>query len=158
MKTYAIHDIIVSIKNAVKEKELSSDALIKLVFQKTGVWLSPATIGRILADDSEEKGFNSKTLDAIQRALLSEMAVSDDETVNETYKLYEASLTYKDAEIEELQSKIEELKAAHEKELMFLHNQIDKKDERMDRKDQIIDKLLSQVLVCSHCPVTKGDD
>ena len=158
MKTYAIHDIIVSIKNAVKEKELSSDALIKLVFQKTGVWLSPATIGRILADDSEEKGFNSKTLDAIQRALLSEMAVSDDETVNETYTLYEASLTYKDAEIEELQSKIEELKAAHEKELMFLHNQIDKKDERMDRKDQIIDKLLSQVLVCSHCPVTKGDD
>ena len=155
MKTYAIHDIIVSIKNAVKEKELSSDALIKLVFQKTGVWLSPATIGRILADDSEEKGFNSKTLDAIQRALLSEMAVSDDETVNETYKLYEASLTYKDAEIEELQSKIEELKAAHEKELMFLHHQIDKKDERMDRKDQIIDKLLSQVLVCSHCPVEK---
>ena len=155
MKTTAIHEIIASIKNAVKEKNLSTDGLQKLVFQKTGVWLSPATINRILADNSEGSGFNSKTIDALQRALLSEMAVSDDETVSETYRLYEASLTYKDAEIEELQNKIEELKAAHEKELKFLHKQIDLKDERMNRKDGIIETLLAQVLVCSHCPVEK---
>lgn len=155
MKTTAIHEIIAAIKEAVKEKNLSTDDLQKLVFHKTGVWLSPSTINRILANDSEGSGFNSKTIDALQRTLLSEMAVSDDESVSETYKLYEASMTYKDAEIEELRSKIDELKAAHEKELKFLHEQINLKDSRMNRKDGIIEKLLDQVLTCSHCPVEK---
>lgn len=181
MKTIALHEVVISIKEAVAELNLSQKEFQKLVFEKTGVWLSDATVSRLLANGSENKGFNfAKTLDPAQRALKS---VSSTENAN-PHGLYESALLYKDAEIEDLTAEIEEIKAAYEKELQkyrkriddlrneyearidyvrhqnddyinHLCDQISIKDKRMDWKDEMIKQLLEQVLVCGHCPVEK---
>ena len=166
MKTIALHEVVISIKDKVKELGLSQKEFQKLVFEKTGVWLSDATISRLFAKDSETKGFNFKsTLEPAQRALLGE-AVADN---SDPHALYEAALLYRDAVIEELNSNIAKIKEEYEKRCDeyrkqndILVKQLGKKDERMDRKDNIIEKLTKerdeltaklqrQVPICGKC-------
>lgn len=184
MVTIALREVIASIKDAVAEQELSHDGLQKMVFEKTGVWISPSTISRLLSKDSEEKGFNyAKTLEPIQRALMSAMA-TDDANAAESNKLYEAALLYKETEIEDLTERIETIKTEHEAEcdrfrkridelrkeyedridyvrhqndeyIKHLTDQIAIKDKRMDWKDNLIKELMEQVMTCSKCPVDK---
>ena len=66
---------------------------------------------------------------------------------------YEAISRHKDEVIETLQRQLADVKAEHdnrcrecEKRQCFLMDQIALKDKRMERKDEIINKLLEKVL------------
>ena len=154
MKSTATKDLVLSIKEIFAGKNMSQKQLQKLVWDKTGAFLSDSSIYRVLKDGSEEDGFNySKTLEPIWRALMSDMPESKEST-EEIHALYEAALLYKEGEIEELNASIEKIKADHEKRCLDYETrisiwldqiakkdeQIQKKDQRMDRKDHQLDQ------------------
>lgn len=159
MKSTATRDLVLSIKEICASKKLSQKQLQKLVWDKTGAFMSESSIYRVLKAGSEEEGFNyAKTLEPMWRALMSDLPETQ-ETAEELRKLYEAALLYKEGEIEELNASIEQLKAEHEKRcreyedrLALWLNQIDmkdeqiqKKDERMDAKDALLAKREAQI-------------
>lgn len=184
MKTIALHEVILSIKNKIAEMDLSQKAFQKLVFEKTGVFLSDATVSRLYAKGSESKGFNYKsTLEPAQRALMGESAADN----SDPHALYESALLYKDAEIEDLNMQIEamrqdyerksaeyrrridDLREEYEKRIEYVQHQNDAyiahlceqiniKDKRIDWRDDMIKDLMDQVKVCGHCPWRKRNE
>lgn len=170
-----MNEALAYIEESIKKHNLSRNGLQKLVFDKTGVFLSPATIDRIFAKDKKSKGFNySKTIDPILRAL----ATLEDNP--NAQRLYDIELMSKSAEIEELNRKIEELTEKYEKEyaeyrrhmdelrgeyqrridyvrhqnddfINHLTDQIHVKDRRIDAKDEMIKELQEKLNHCKNC-------
>ena len=58
-----------------------------------------------------------------------------------------AIIRLKNEEIERLHEEIESIKEEYVLRVAFLRDQIDKKDKRMDEKDDIIHKLMEKVLI-----------
>ena len=175
-----MNEALAYIEESIKKHNLSRKDLQKLVFEKTGVFLSDATIDRIFAKDRRNKSFNySKTIDPILRAL----ATLEDSP--NAQRLYDIELMSKSAEIEELNRKIEELTDKQEKEyaeyrkhmdelrgeyqrridyvrhqnddfIKHLTDQINVKDRRIDMKDEMIKELQAQLNHCKSC--VKGGD
>lgn len=170
-----MNEALAYIEESIHKNNLSRKELQKLVFEKTGAFLSDATIDRIYAKDKRNKSFNySKTIDPILRAL-----DTLEDTPNAQY-LYDIELMSKSAEIEELNHKIEELAAKHEQEyaeyrkhldelrveyqrridyvrhqnddfIKHLTDQINVKDRRIDMKDEMIKELQNQLNACKDC-------
>lgn len=150
-------EIIVQLKAVKEERHLTIPEIKKMV-DATGTIIAETTIRRVFRDGSEKNdGFNySNTLKPIAQALL----VTDEPDADT--KAFLAINDFKDRQIEELMRQKDAMKEQYEKRckeyetrMAFLRNQIEKKDDRMDQKDRIIEKLLDQVLVCGHCPVEK---
>lgn len=154
MELSPTQEIIVQLKAVQEKKNLSIPDIVKLV-ASTGEPVSESAIRRVFKKDSEKtENFNyDHTLRPIAQALL---VVENPEDTD--VKAFLAINDYKDAQIEELKRQKENMreqfeKRCHEYEtrMAFLRDQIEKKDDRMDRKDAMIEKLLDQVLVCGKC-------
>jgi len=152
-------EIIIQLKATQKERNLTINDIMNLLAE-TNSSLGETTVRRVFKAGSEENdSFNYATT---LRPLVEALAVygkSDAET-----KLLLATNEYKNMQIEDLIRQKDEMRAqfeqrCHEYEIRmaFLRDQIELKDQRMDRKDSMIEKLLEQVLTCSHCPVVKKD-
>lgn len=162
MEFSATQEIIVQLKAVQEKKHLSIPDIIKMV-AATGEPVSETAIRRVFKKGSEENdSFNYEhTLRPIAQALLV-LDGGEDAVAQASTKAFLAINEYKDEKIAELEQRIEGLRKQHEARceeyetrMAFLRNQIEKKDERMDRKDGIIETLLKQVLVCGRCPVGK---
>lgn len=150
-------EIIIQLKATQKERNLSITDIMKLLAE-TNSPLGETTVRRVFKAGSEDN--DSFNYTATLRPLVEALAVhgrSDAET-----KLLLATHDYKNRQIEELERQKETMreqfeKRCHEYEtrMAFLRDQIELKDKRMDLKDEMINKLLDQVLTCSHCPVEK---
>ena len=151
-------EIIIALKATQKERDLSVADIMQLLAGINSP-LGETTVRRVFKAGSEDHdSFNySTTLKPLVEAL-AVYGKSDAEA-----QLLLATNQYKDRMIEELQrqktkmmEQFEKRCEEYETRMKFLRDQIELKDTRMDRKDGIIEKLLAQVLVCSHCPAEKG--
>ena len=151
MEFSATQEIIVQLK-AIKEAKHLSIPKIKEMVDATGIILSETVYRRIFKAGSElNDSFNYEhTLRPIAQVLVP--YGGDDDEAKASTKAFLAISEYKDEKIAELERRCEE----YETRMAFLRDQIELKDQRMDRKDQMIEKLLDQVLICGHCPVVKN--
>lgn len=161
MEFSATQEIIVQLK-AIKETKHLSIPKIKEMVDATGIVLSETVYRRIFKDGSElNDSFNYEhTLRPIAQVLVP--YAGDDDAAKASTKAFLAISEYKDEKIEELERQKENMreqfeKRCHEYEtrMAFLRDQIELKDQRMDRKDAMIEKLLDQVLVCGKCVMRK---
>lgn len=151
----ATQEIIRSLK-AVQEKQNFTIPQIKTMLDSTGAYVSMTTLRRVFAKDSEtEDSFNYETtLRPIAQVLLHDKGhYTQDEVVLAKYEMYEAICRHKDEVIDGLRKQLEALREEHdarckecEKRQNFLMDQISLKDRRMERKDEIINRLLEKVL------------
>ena len=175
-------DLIIKLKEVREEKGLSYNDILEMM-ENNGDFLSKSTISRVFADGSEEMSFRyEETIRPIANALLDIETIED--TDNMDVKAMKSLLKYKIQRIEELESQIEHLKAAldrekvkyHEKmdaerertnrSIDFLKEQVAYKDKRMDllleavfEKDKQHKEMLSKILMCSKCPLeVKNED
>ena len=155
MELTATQEIIIQLKAVQEKKNLSIPDIIKMV-NASGEFVSETAIRRVFKPGSEKNdSFNYEhTLKPIAQVLLVQDA-KDDDIVHASTQAFLAINQYKDEKIESLQRQIETMREQYDTRVAFLMDQIGLKDQRMDRKDQMIEKLLDQVLTCSHCPVEK---
>jgi hypothetical protein len=150
MELTSIQEIVVSLKKV--KGDMSIADIQRIVKAKTGIEIAPTTLRRVFREGSEKNdSFNyDKTLKPLAESLL--LTPGDDNAQDKIAGL-EAVFRLKNERIEELMRQIDELKAAHEARcreyetrMAFLRDQIELKDQRMDRKDKIIEKLMDKVL------------
>ena len=150
-------EIIIALKATQKERKLAISDIMDLLSDIKSP-LAPTTVRRVFKEGSEDN--DSFNYNSTLKPLIEALAVhgkSDAEA-----QLLLATNQYKDRMIDDLQIRQERMReqfekrcAEYETRMAFLRDQIELKDTRMDRKDQMIEKLLDQVLTCSHCPVEK---
>lgn len=161
-------EIILKLKDAKKEKNLSINDIVEL----TGNYLSKTTVQRVFADGSENTSFRYEdTIRPLVKALL------DMDTIEETddmdTKVLKSLLKLKIQRIEELErllseekikshEKMEKERNQYEKHIAMLSEQIVIKDKRMDeqaerfnRKDEQYTELVNRLLNCHCC--SKGE-
>ena len=135
-------DIILKLKEVRDEKGLSISDIEDLL-EANGDHLSRSTISRIFADGSEDTSFRyEETIRPIANALL------DIETIEETddmdIRAMKSLLKYKAARIKELESQIEHLQTALDKERIKGHEKFAKERELCNDR---IEFLTSQIVV-----------
>ena len=155
MELNATQEIIVTLKT-VKDQQHLSIPQIKSLVDATGAYISMTTLRRVFADHSEiDDSFSyENTLRPIAQALLINNELeTDDASIRTRIESFEAIIRHKNEVIESLHKQIEELKEEHEKRckeyeqrMDFLRDQIELKDSRMDRKDEMIAKLMDKIL------------
>lgn len=169
-------DIIIQLKRVREEKGLSYNDIQRIMEEKSQYPISKSTISRIFSDGSEDLNFRyEETIRPVAIALLDIETVEDDDSMD--VQAMKSLLKYKIERIEELESQIEKLEAALDKEKLrfherldhereqfnnridFLKRQIDLKDERMDKlleavfkKDILYNELLEKTMNCHCCP------
>lgn len=168
-------ELIIRLKAVRVEKALSLGDIYSMV-EDNGDFCSKTSLSRLFSDGSEELSFKEETLLPVARALL------DVEKLEETDDLdtqaMKTLLQYKSQRIKELESRIEELEMALDREKLkrhemldaereiynrrvdFLKSQIVLKDERIDKlmdalfeKDSAYNELLNQYLSCPHSQI-----
>lgn len=156
---------IISGLKAVKEAQnLTIKDIQQMVKDATGLDIAPSTLYRVFAEDAENDSFSYvRTLQPIERALLVHNESTADAVVRAQLDTYLHICQYKMEVIESLHEQIEKLKEDllaksedYNRRVAFLRDQIELKDTRMDRKDETIEKLLDQLLVCKDCVRRKG--
>ena len=162
MELIDTQEIILKLK-AVKESEHITIKEIMAMLDDKGESLSETTIRRIFADNSEnEDSFSyDRTIRPVAEVLLSEEKQPETVIVSHAKnELLMAVMREKNGIIERLSEKnellndqidklrqqLDTVKAEYDRRVTFLRDQIEKKDRRMDEKDQMINKLLEKVL------------
>lgn len=174
-------DIIIKLKEVREEKGLSYTDILELM-EKNGDYLAKSTLSRVFAEGSEELSFKyEETIRPIANALLDIETIEDDDNID--IQAMKSLLKYKVQRIEELETKVEHLQSALDKEklnyleklnkerlvfdqrLDFLKNQIELKDKRMDQllnavftKDKQHNELLEIILSCPCHKKVEGCD
>lgn len=145
METNTAH-LIVRLKE-VKEQRRLTISDIQQAVEKAGEYISETTLRRVFAKDSEKDDSFSydRTIMPIARAILFSSDVDDDAARAEIDGL-KALVMLKHEQIQKMREQMDELRSGYEARISFLLAQIAKKDERMDRKDAIIERLMAKVL------------
>ena len=138
-------ELIKRLKEAKARDEVTYPRIIERM-EKNGKFVSLTTLRRVFADGSEAnaQSFNYETtLMPIAEALLD---VEDVPTVDSPYaKEIDALKAVIHCQNEEI-SRLHDLKEHLETRVTFLLEQIEKKDRRMDEKDEIIRRLMDKCL------------
>ena len=137
-------ELIRQLKEAKRQKEFTYPRIMERLEQH-GHFVSLTTLRRVFADNSDGRSFNYETtLLPIAAVLLDPEDVPTDEDAPYAKEIdgLKAVIHVQNEEIVKLQ----ELKEHLESRVTFLLEQIEKKDRRMDEKDEIIRKLMQKVL------------
>lgn len=139
-------ELIRQLKEIKRSNEITYPRIMERM-EKNGKFVSLTTLRRVFADNSESNAdsFNyENTLLPIAEALLN---VEDLPTPADSphAKEIDALKSVIHVQNEEI-ARLHELKEHLESRITFLLEQIDKKDRRMDEKDEIIRKLMEKVL------------
>ena len=157
--------IIASLKSVKAAQNLSISEIERMV-DATGVHVASSTLYRVFAEDSEtcDSFSYDRTLHPIEKALLVNNETTADAVVRAQLDTYLHICKYKMEVIESLHAQVDKLKddllkrsEEYDKRIAFLQEQISLKDTRMDRKDETIDMLLKQLLVCKDCARRRGE-
>lgn len=148
MELNSVQEIIEELKAIRLERNLSISDILELV-RNSGEYISETTIRRVFAEDSEinECFSYDKTLRPIAKALL--FAKPDKEELETSIAEVDglkAIIRFKNNELQLLQDQMENMRKEFDRRIAFLLSQIEKKDRRMDRKDEIIQKLMDKCL------------
>ncbi len=148
MVSESTKNIVKSLREARDERGLTITDLVA----QTGI--SESTIRRVFLDDIDNiSGFNYEgTLAPLIDLLLKNGDIKDSALSQTRIDGLLALIAVKDETIAKITRQIAELKAEHahrctkcEDNVAFLKKQIDLKDERMDKKDEWIDRLLGHI-------------
>lgn len=146
-----IAEIITKLKKVREENGLSFQKIVELVEQNGGN-VSLSTVKRVFEDGSESYGFQyENTLKPIADAVLGIYTESAAATPDEADAL-KAIIDYKSDKITELTAQLERTEESYRKRLDFLKDQIALKDKRIDRRDDMIERLLDRIM-----EITKHD-
>lgn len=144
MELTATREIISRLKAVKAEYELTIPR-IKDMIESNGDFISLSTLRRVFADGSENDTFSyERTLAPIAKALLFQDSDGEKSDAVEEDRVagLKTVILLKNEEIARLKDVVEHLEGRIE----FLLSQIEKKDRRMDERDEIIKKLMEKVL------------
>lgn len=155
-------EIIQQLKEVREEKGLSYGDIIKMMEDNGDIPVSQTTLSRIFAEGSEEKYFSYETtILPLARAILDLETIEDDDDAS--VKAMKELLKVKKEKIRDLELQIEQMEAAHNKEMLekmeafdkereawsrsieFLKEQISLKDARMDMQNDRTNSLLDRI-------------
>ena len=140
-----IADIVSKLKKVREENGLSYQKIVELV-EKNGDYVSLSTVKRVFEDGSEAYGFQfENTLKPIANAVLGIYSDTDIVSASEVDAL-KSIVAYKSDRITELEARIERIEDSYRRRLDFLKEQISLKDQRIDKRDDMIERLLSVIL------------
>ena len=153
-------DLIAQIKAKREEKGLSYNDIINMMPEEDKV--SVTTLSRVFRDGSEDEFFSyEKTLRPLANALLDIETI--EETDDPTVRALKEIIKLKHDRISELEQQLEQIEAAHNKEMLekiesfdkereawgrsieFLKEQISLKDARMDMQNDRTNNLLDRI-------------
>ena len=140
------HDLIIALKQAKKDFEYTIPRIEEEIL-KRGKSVSPSTLKRVFKENSENSSasFNmDHTLLPIAEVLLppEEVPIPENSPYSVELELLKAELR---VQVERVESLIERNEIL-ESRVSFLLEQIEKKDRRMDEKDDIIRQLMGKIL------------
>ena len=137
-------ELIIQLKEAKKDKEISFPRLIDML-EKNKTSISLTTLRRVFAEASERNdSFNYETtLLPLAEVLLSaeDVPIPDDSPYAIEIDGLKSVIHVQNEEI----ARLHELKEHLEDRITFLLEQIEKKDRRMDEKDEIIKRLMNKL-------------
>lgn len=135
-----ISEIIRNLKRVRSEDGLSISEIVKLC-EENGESVSETTVKKVFAEGSEAFSFNyENTLKPIINALL-----GDHEETAETDMMISVA-EFKAAKIKDLESQLERMENSYKRRIDFLKNQIEIKDARIDKRDEMITKLIDTII------------
>lgn len=133
-------EIIRNLKRVRAEDGLSISEIVKLC-EDAGESVSETTIKKVFAEGSEACGFNYETtLKPIISVLL-----GDHEETAETDMMISVA-EFKAAKIKDLEAQLERMETSYKRRIDFLKNQIEIKDARIDKRDEMITKLIDTII------------
>lgn len=140
-----IADIVSKLKKVREENGLSYQKIVELV-EKNGDYVSLSTVKRVFEDGSESYGFQfENTLKPIANAVLGIYSETDIVSASEVDAL-KSIVAYKSDRITELEARLERTEDSYRRRLDFLKEQISLKDQRIDKRDAMIERLLGVIL------------
>lgn len=140
-----VAEIITKLKIVREENGLSFQKIYDLV-EQNGDHVSLSTIKRVFEDGSEGFGYQyESTLKPIADAVLGVYSTSSAASADEADAL-KAIIDYKSEKIAELTAQLERSEESYRRRLDFLKDQIQLKDKRIDRRDDMIERLLDIIL------------
>ena len=135
-----ISEIIRNLKRVRSVDGLSISEIVKLC-EDNGESVSETTVKKVFAEGSEAFSFNyENTLKPIINALL-----GDHEETAETEMMISVA-EFKAAKIKDLESQLERMENSYKRRIDFLKNQIEIKDARIDKRDEMITKLIDTII------------
>jgi hypothetical protein len=133
-------EIIRNLKRVRTENGLSISEIVNLC-ERNGESVSETTIKKVFSDGSEALGFNyESTLKPIVNALL-----GDHEETAETDMMISVA-QFKEAKIKDLESQMARMEESYKRRIEFLKDQIEIKDARLDKRDEMITKLIDTII------------
>lgn len=132
-------EVIARLK-AVREAKGLSYAEIARRVSAAGGYVSETTVRRVFADGSEEAGFN---YDASVRPIAEALLVEDGGTARDDALL--SIIGLKNAQIAAMREQFERRCEEFQSRIQFLRGQIEQKDVYMNRKDEIISRLMDEL-------------
>lgn len=139
-------ELIRQLKETKQKNEITFPRILERM-EKNGKYVSLSTLRRVFADGSEmnANSFNlENTLMPIAEAVLDaeEVPTPEDSPYAKEIDALKAVIHVQNEEI----ARLHELKEHLEGRITFLLEQIEKKDRRMDEKDEVIRRLMDKVL------------
>ena len=139
-------DLIKQLNEVKAKNEINYPRILERM-EKNGKFVSLTTLRRVFADGSEKSAENfnyENTLLPIAEALLNAEDVPTDQSSPYAKEIdgLKAVIHVQNEEI----ARLHEMKEHLEGRITFLLEQIEKKDRRMDEKDEIIRRLMDKVL------------
>ena len=135
-----ISGIIRNLKRVRNEDGLSISDIVNMC-EENGEAVSESTVKKVFADGSEAFSFNyESTLKPIINALL-----GDHEEAPETEMMISVA-EFKAAKIKDLEVQMARMEESYKRRIEFLKNQIEIKDARIDKRDEMISKLIDSIL------------
>lgn len=145
MNQQKISEIIQNLKKVREENGISYKRVVELV-EENGEFVSLSTVRRVFEEGSEAYGFQyEKTLKPIAEAVFGVYKPSVPATADEADGM-KAMLDYKADRIEQLEAHIKRIEESYKRRIDFLRHQIELKDDRIDRRDVMIEKLIEAML------------
>lgn len=137
-------ELVKKLKEAKKQKEFTYPRIMERLEQR-GKFVSLTTLRRVFADGSDGSSFNyENTLLPIAEVLLDPEDQPTPEGSPDAAQI-DALRAVIHVQNEEI-ARLHDLKEHLESRVTFLLEQIEKKDRRMDEKDEMIKQLMSRVL------------
>ena len=140
-----ISEIIRNLKRVRQENGLSISEIVRIC-EDSGNAVSETTIKKVFSDGSEALGFNyENTLKPIINALL-----DDHEETAETDMMVSVA-QFKEAKIQALEAQLTRQEDSYKRRIEFLMQQIEIKDARLDKRDEMISKLIDSIINHTLC-------
>ena len=140
-----ISEIIRNLKRVRQENGLSISEIVRIC-EESGNAISETTIKKVFSDGSEALGFNyENTLKPIINALL-----DDHEETAETDMMVSVA-QFKEAKIQALEAQLTRQEDSYKRRIEFLMQQIEIKDARLDKRDEMISKLIDSIINHTLC-------